>query len=116
MGSKKKETLYVISFSRLGNFLCKRYNIGHREDDFIYKEVCAELIGYSPRNNIAFVISDGCCWISENSWLMHTYRPKNPNQHIKEFLWYDNPPKWHYSDEELIEEILVEDIGISTRD
>ena len=45
----------------------------------------AEIIGYSPKENLHIVISDGNCFSEDGFWLVSEYRPKDPDEHLA--LW-----------------------------
>lgn len=68
---------------------------------FIFRDGCAELIGYNPKTHIHMVISDGLCISEDKKWLIHQYKIKNPDT----FDWL----KWKYIVDENIAKCIFEE-------
>lgn len=54
--------------------------------DTVWASGCAEIVGYSRSKNIHIVIDDGNCKSDDSSWLVHIWRPKNPDKHRFDWL------------------------------
>lgn len=88
-----KETLYNLNM----NLLTRKF------PNFIFRDGCAEIIGYDPKNHIHMVIEDGNCCTTDNTWVVHQYKIKNPES----FNWME----WKYiCFDEIAEKILEERI------
>lgn len=55
-------------------------------DDTIWINGIAEIIGYSPSENIHIVINDGQCSDPNNKWLVHIYKVND--HHMEYFINY----------------------------
>jgi hypothetical protein len=66
---------------------------------------CAEIIGYSPKENLHIVIDDGCCRSDDGEYLVHKYRPSNPDEHFKK--WNAGEYPWKYIGENKVFEEWV---------
>lgn len=58
--------------------------------DTMWVDGCAEIIGYSPKENLHIVIDDGKCRSRDGMYMVHKYKPSNPEKHYAEW----NSGKW----------------------
>jgi hypothetical protein len=68
---------------------------------------CAEIIGYSPKENLHIVIDDGQCHSDDGEYLVHKYVPKNAEEHSANWNRGEYPYK-HLSLEEKVYEEWVD--------
>lgn len=54
----------------------------------------AEIIGYSPKENLHIVIDDGCCVSDDDEYYVHKYKPSNPEEHFMN--WNQGEYPWKY--------------------
>ena len=66
--------------------------------DTMWVDGCAEIIGYSPKQNLHIVISDGQCVTDDGKYLVHKYAPENPEEHLKN--WNSGKYPWKYLEPE----------------
>ncbi len=67
---------------------------------FIFRNGCAELIGYNPETHVHMIIDDGLRVSTDEKWLVHQYTIKNPEK----FNWLE----WKYICDENIAEKIFE--------
>lgn len=81
--------------------------------DTVWADGCAEIIGYSAKRNIHIVISDGQCVSTDGTYVVHIYKPSNPDH---KDVWLDkgNGYPWKYLSSE--EKILEERVNFSRRE
>lgn len=78
-----------ISFSSL---------IKHFPKDTMWVDGCAEIIGYSPKENLHIVIEDGQCKSDDGMYLVHKYKPKDSHNHL--INWNRGQYPWKYLTDE----------------
>ena len=82
--------------------------------DTMWVDGQAEIIGYSPKENLHVVISDGNRWSEDGFWLVNKYRPKDPDEHLA--LWNSGEyPLKYLVDEEYADLISQERINLTRR-
>jgi len=82
--------------------------------DTMWVDGQAEIIGYSPKENLHIVISDGNCWSEDGFWLVSKYRPKDPDEHLA--LWNSGAyPLKYLVDEKYADLISQERINLTRR-
>jgi hypothetical protein len=74
-----------IKFSKLTQLFPK---------DTEWVDGCAEIIGYSPSQNLHIVIDDGQCKSDDGEYLVHKYKPKDPQEHLEN--WNSGKYPWKY--------------------
>lgn len=75
--------------------------------DTMWVDGCAEIIGYSPKENLHIVIDDGQCRSDDGMYLVHKYVPKNAEEHRANWNNGKYPYK-HLSPEEKVYEEWVD--------
>ena len=75
--------------------------------DTMWVDGCAEIIGYSPKENLHIVIDDGKRSSSDGKYLVHKYKPLFPKEHLENWNKGKYPRK-HLSIEEKIFEGWVD--------
>lgn len=98
----------------------EKYNIHfnilryHFPVDTMWVDGQAEIIGYSPKENLHIVISDGNCCSEDGFWLVSKYRPKDPDEHLA--LWNSGVyPLKYLVDEGYADFISQERINLTKR-
>lgn len=98
----------------------EKYNIcfnilrHHFPVDTMWVDGQAEIIGYSPKENLHIVINDGNCYSEDGFWLVFKYRPKNPDEHLA--LWNSGVyPLKYLVDEEYADFISQERMNLTKR-
>ena len=84
-----------ISFCKLTSLFPK---------DTMWVDGCAEIIGYSPKENLHIVIDDGQCRSDDGEYLVHKYVPKNPEEHSANWNKGEYPYKYLSPEEKVYEE------------
>ena len=84
-----------ISFRKLTSMFPK---------DTMWVDGCAEIIGYSPKQNLHIVISDGQCVTDDGKYLVHKYAPENPEEHLKNWNSGKYPYKYLEPETKISEE------------
>lgn len=74
-----------ITFSKLTTLFPK---------DTMWVDGCAEIIGYSPKENLHIVIDDGQRARDDGTYLVHMYKPSDPEEHFKN--WNSGEYPWKY--------------------
>lgn len=74
--------------------------------DTIWVDGCAEIIGYSPKENLHIVIDDGQCATDDGMYLVHKYKPSNPEEHFQK--WNSGEYPWKYLGKDKIFEQWVD--------
>jgi hypothetical protein len=82
----------TISFFKLGRLFPK---------DTMWVNGCAEIIGYSPKENLHIVITDGNCVSDNGEYFVTKYKPKDPAVHYATCN-LDKYPYKYLSEEEMI--------------
>ncbi len=80
--------------------------------DTMWVDGIAEIIGYSPKENLHIVICDGTRTSQDGKYTVQKYRPKNPEYHFEHW----NKGKYPYKyliDEDYAEHISEEIINFS---
>lgn len=72
--------------------------------DTMWVDGCAEIIGYSPKQNLHIVISDGQCVTDDGKYLVHKYAPENPEEHLKNWNSGKYPYKYLEPETKISEE------------
>lgn len=62
--------------------------------DTMWVDGCAEIIGYSPKENLHIVIEDGQCNSSDGKYVVHKYKPLSPKVHLEN--WNNGKYPWKY--------------------
>ena len=62
-----------ISFAKLTTMFPK---------DTMWVDGCAEIIGYSPKENLHIVIDDGQCKSDDGMYMVHKYHPLDQRMHM----------------------------------
>ena len=73
--------------------------------DTMWVNGCAEIIGYSPKENLHIVIDDGECVSDDGMYLVHKYKPSNPEEHFMN--WNRGAYPWKYIGENKVFEDWV---------
>ncbi len=73
--------------------------------DTMWVDGCAEIIGYSPKENLHIVIDDGQCTSDDGMYLVHKYRPSDPEEH--RMKWNSEEYPWKYLGKDKISEEWV---------
>lgn len=73
--------------------------------DTMWVNGCAEIIGYSPKENLHIVIDDGECVSDNGEYLVHKYKPSNPKEHFMN--WNHGEYPWKYIGENKVFEDWV---------
>jgi hypothetical protein len=50
--------------------------------DTMWVDGCAEIIGYSPKENLHIVIDDGQCKSDDGMYMVHKYHPLDQQMHM----------------------------------
>lgn len=72
--------------------------------DTMWVDGCAEIIGYSPKENLHIVIDDGQCKSDWGTYVVHKYKPSNPQKHIAEWNSGEYPLKYLTDEEKVFED------------
>ena len=72
--------------------------------DTMWVDGCAEIIGYSYKENVHIVIDDGQCRSSNGKYLVHKYIPSNPIKHLAEWNSGKYPLKYLIDEEKVFED------------
>lgn len=77
-------------------------------DDTVWANGIAEIIGYSAKRNLHIVINDGQCASDDGTYLVHVYKPSNPNH---KDTWLSDgvngiPVKYLDFEEEIFQEVI----------
>ena len=67
----------------------------------------AEIIGYSPKENLHLVIQDGNCTSNTGKYFVTKYKPQNPVIHYRKWNLGKYPYK-HLSSEEMISQEWID--------
>lgn len=62
--------------------------------DTMWVDGCAEIIGYSPKENLHIVIDDGNRTSDNGKYLVHKYQPKDAKYHFEN--WNKGKYPWKY--------------------
>lgn len=62
--------------------------------DTLWTSGCLEIIGYSAKENLHIVIEDGCCRSESGDYLVHKYKPKDPEFHKTHWNIGEYPMKY----------------------
>ena len=72
--------------------------------DTMWIDGCAEIIGYSPKENLHIVISDGQCMSDDGMYLVHEYKPRNHAEHLATWNKGKYPTKYILNEPKILEE------------
>lgn len=97
-----EEQKFVIPFFKFARVFPK---------DTMWVDGIAEIIGYSPKENLHFVIYDGNRVSPDGVYVVATYRPKDKEFHFAHWNREEHPFK--YLDEEYAELVGEEQIDFS---
>lgn len=65
-----------------------------------------EIIGYSKKENLHIVIEDGCCQSDSGNYVIHKYRPRNPQEHSENWAKGEYPRKYLLDEPKVFEGIV----------
>ncbi len=74
--------------------------------DTMWVSGCAEIIGYSPKENLHIVIEDGNCISEDGNYVVHKYQPSNPKEHFENWNKGEYPYKYLLSEPKVFEGIV----------
>lgn len=72
--------------------------------DTMWVDGCAEIIGYSPKENLHIVIDDGQCSGYNDMYVVHKYKPSNPKEHLINWNKGEHPIKYLLDEEKVFED------------
>lgn len=75
--------------------------------DTMWTDGCAEIIGYSPKENLHIVITDGQRSSEDGKYLVHKYMPQDAEEHLANWNKGKYPYK-HLSHYEKVSEEWVD--------
>ena len=71
--------------------------------DTAWVDGVAEIIGYSPNQNLHIVIDDGLCKSEDGQYLVHKYKPRDPQKHWNDWNSGKYPLKYLVDEEKVFE-------------
>jgi hypothetical protein len=80
--------------------------------DTLWVSSCLEIIGYSAKENLHIVIEDGNCRSKSGDYLVHEYKPKNPEFHKAH--WNTEKYPYKYLSDNYAEKVLEERMDFSS--